>query len=206
MTIRRPLLQISGLTLVALLLAGCGGALAEPTATPTAVPTTTPYPTYTPVPTMTPYPTYTPLPPTPTPTTTGVDEWLEGHFWSIKVAEVNTETELDGMHPTEDVFVVVDAQWKANDLEKRHIISGIDFQLVDDAGEQYDPAGMIFEEKTYDAYSDDAKFQKGEWVWTQASGTSDKTIRLVYDIPSSVTSLRLWFQDFPLIDLGLELP
>jgi hypothetical protein len=183
----RRLLEALGLTLIVFLLTGCGGALAEPTATPTAVPTPT-------------------LSPTPTPVPFVVGDWVEGHFWSIKIAEVTTETELDGEHPIEDVFVVVDAQWKANDLEKRHIISGMDFQLVDDAGEQYDPAGMIFEDETYDAYSDDAKFQKGEWVWTQASGTSDKTIRLVYDIPSSVTSLRLWFQDFPLIDLGLELP
>jgi hypothetical protein len=165
----------------------------------------TPYPTYTPVPTMTPYPTYTPLPPTPTPTTTGVSEWLKGHFWSIKVVEVQTETELDGTHPTEDTFVLVNVQWKGNNLAEMHTISGIDFQLVDDAGEQYDVAGMIFEDKTYDSYGASAKFQKGNWMWTQTRGTTDKIFRLVYDVPSSATSLKLWFQDFPLVDLGLEL-
>jgi hypothetical protein len=187
MTSRRLLQQMFGLTLIALLLTGCSGALAKPTATPTAVPTPTPSPTPTPVPFV-------------------VGDWVEGHFWSIKVAEVKTETELDGMHSTEGVFVLVDVQWKANNLAERHTISGIDFQLVDDAGEQYDIAGMIYETETYDSFGADAEFQKGKWMYTQSSGTADKTFRLVYDIPSSVTNLRLWFQDFPLIDLGLELP
>jgi PBP1b-binding outer membrane lipoprotein LpoB len=115
MTSRGPLQQVFGLTLIALLLTGCSGALAEPTATPTAVPTPTPSPTPTPVPFV-------------------VGDWVEGHFWSIKVVEVKTETELDGEHPMEDVFVLVNVQWKANGLEERHIISGMDFQLVDDAG------------------------------------------------------------------------
>jgi len=206
MNSRRLLQQTLGLTLIALLLAGCSGVLGKPAATPTPVPTTTPYPTYTPIPTMTPYPTYTPLPPTPTPVPFVVSDWVEGHFWSIKVAEVKTETELDGERPTEDVFVLVDVQWKAKNFEERHIISGIDFQLVDDAGEQYDIAGMIYEDKTYDSYGAGAEFQKGEWVWTQAKGTADDTYRLVYDVPSSATGLKLWFQDFPLVDLGLELP
>jgi hypothetical protein len=194
MTSRKLLQQTFGLTLIVLLLAGCGGAPTKPTATPT------------PIPTATPYPTYTPLPPRPTPTTTGVGEWLEGHFWSIKVVEVKTETELDGMHPTEDVFVLVDVQWKTSDLEQPHIMGGTDFQLVDDAGEQYDSAGMIYEEETYDSYGAGAKFQEGDWKLSQVSGTSDDTFRLVYDVPSSATGLKLWFQDFPLIDLGLELP
>ena len=173
--------QTLGLTLIMFLLTGCGRALAESAATSTPAPT-------------------------PTPTPFAVGEWLEGHFWSIKVAEVKTETELDGEHPTEDVFVVVDVQWKANGLEERHIISGMDFQLVDGAGEQYDAVGMIFEDKTYDSYSAGAKFQKGNWWWSQTSGTKDDTFRLVYDVPSSGADLKLWFQDFPLIDLGLELP
>jgi len=155
---------------------------------------------------MTPYPTYTPLPPTPTPTTTGVGEWVEGHFWSIKVADVRTEIELDGIHPAEDVFVLVDLQWKANDLDEMHSIAGIDFELVDDAGEQYGIAGMIFEDETFEPYGPNAKFLKGEWVFTRASGTAEDTMRLVFDVPSSATGLKLWFQDFPLIDLGPELP
>ena len=181
MNSRRLLQQTLGLTLIMFLLTGCGRALAESAATSTPAPT-------------------------PTPTPFAVGEWLEGHFWSIKVAEVKTETELDGEHPTEDVFVLVDVQWKANGLEERHIISGMDFQLVDGAGEQYDAVGMIFEDKTYDSYSAGAKFQKGNWWWSQTSGTKDDTFRLVYDVPSSGADLKLWFQDFPLIDLGLELP
>jgi sugar lactone lactonase YvrE len=54
--------QMFGLVLVVLILAGCGGAQTEPTAT-LVPPTATPIPpTYTPVP-----PTYTPIPPTDTP-------------------------------------------------------------------------------------------------------------------------------------------
>ena len=48
MTSRKLLQQTLGLTLVVLLLTGCGGAPAEPTATPTpAPPTATPTPTAT---------------------------------------------------------------------------------------------------------------------------------------------------------------
>jgi len=59
MTGRELLQQVFGLTLIVLLLTGCGGAPAEPTATP--VPPTA---TSTPVPLT---PTPTPVPPTPTP-------------------------------------------------------------------------------------------------------------------------------------------
>ncbi len=56
-----------GVTLIVLLLVGCG----VPAATPTPVPTATSYPTYTPVSTATAYPTYTPVPTsTPMPTAT----------------------------------------------------------------------------------------------------------------------------------------
>ena len=224
----KMLLQgMAGLTLVVLLLVGCGAPAATPTPVPTAtpyptytpvptvtpyptytpVPTATPYPTYTPVPTMTPYPTYTPLPPTPTPTPMpGIGEWVEGHFWSIKVVEVQTESELDGVYPTEDVFVLVNVQWKANDLVVMHTIEGIDFELVDDVGDQYDIAGMIYEDETFESYGPNAEFLKGQYQSTRASGTANDTFRLVFDVPSLATGLKLWFQDFPPINLDLELP
>ena len=66
MNSRRLLQQVFGLTLIVMLLAGCGGAPAEPTATlvpPTATPTPVP-------PTPTPTPTTVPLTPTPSPTPT----------------------------------------------------------------------------------------------------------------------------------------
>jgi hypothetical protein len=62
---KRLLQQVFGLTLVMLLLAGCGGVLAEPTPTPTPIPPTdtpTPVPSPTPTPTPTPSPTPTPIP------------------------------------------------------------------------------------------------------------------------------------------------
>jgi hypothetical protein len=62
---KRLLQQMFGLTLVVLLLAGCGGVLAEPTPTHTPSPTPTPIPptdTPTPAPTPTPSPMPTPVP------------------------------------------------------------------------------------------------------------------------------------------------
>jgi len=203
MTSRKLLQQAFGLTLIGLLLFGCGGEEAQPADTQTPVPTATSYPTYTPFPTMTPYPTYTPVP---TPTTTGVREWLDGHFWSIKVIDVETETELDGKLPLEDIFLLVEVQWKANDLAEKHGIAGIDFVLVDDAGEQYDIAGMIYELESFDPYGPNTEFQKAKWLLNRTNGTTDRNYRLVFDVPSSAANLKLWFRNFPLIDLGLELP
>jgi hypothetical protein len=206
-----PLALIASL-LIASLLSGCGSISSAlfPTATPyptyTPWPTLTPYATLTPYSTLTPYPTYTPLPPTATPTVPGTGEWVKGHFWSIKVASVQTATDLDGKRPSEDVFVVVEVDWKANDLAEKHPISGIDFELVDAKGKQYGIAGMIYEPVTFESYGSGAKFQKGKWVNTRASGTAKDTARLVFDVPSSATGLKLWLQDLPLIDLGLVLP
>lgn len=193
---RKLLQQVFVLTLSVLLLTGCGGVPETPTPAP---PTATP----TPVSTATPYPTYTP---NPTPTTTGVGEWLDGHFWSIKVIDVLTETELDGKRPSEDVFVLVEVQWKANDLAEKHAMTGIDYELVDDAGEQYLIAGMIYDSETYDSYGPDAEFLKGKWVIAKVNGNAGNTYLLVFDVPSSATGLKLWYQDFPLVDLGLKLP
>lgn len=196
----------------ALLLLGCGPNERELTtrvetsieATIAAMPTHTLYPTYTPLPTLTPYPTATVLPPTPTPALTGVGEWMEGHYWSIKVIEVQTNTELEGSYPANDVYVLVNVQWKANNLSERHSIDGNDFELVDAAGVQYDIAGMIYEDETLEPFTPNARYQKGKWVTTRARGNTDDVMRLVFDLPSPVTGLRLWFQDFPLIDLGLD--
>lgn len=59
-------LSLVTVLLVAVLVGGCGGGAAEPTATP--APANTPAPTDTPEPTATPAPTDTPAPPTETPT------------------------------------------------------------------------------------------------------------------------------------------
>lgn len=76
---RIQLLSLTGVMLIVLLTAGCGGLQAEPTMTPTSLPTATQTPTFTPTdtpiptntPTLTPTPTNTPtLTPTPTSTDT----------------------------------------------------------------------------------------------------------------------------------------
>ncbi|MBL7182904.1 MAG: hypothetical protein ISS50_00475 [Anaerolineae bacterium] len=120
---RKMLLQgMVGLTLVALLLVGCG----MPAVTPTPVPTASPYPTYTPVPTATPYPTYTPLPPTPTPTavpltatptpvsTPTVGDTVIGSHWKVKVVKVETGDEFGPRGFEEDArnhFVIVTLEY-----------------------------------------------------------------------------------------------
>jgi len=178
--------------------------------TPTPVPTHTSFPTYTPFPTHTAYPTYTPLPPTATleptdvPNTTGVGEWLEGHFFSIRVDDVISKTTLDGKSPANDMFLLVNVTWKANDLKEKHGLAGIDFELIDEDGKTYRLSGMIYDPKTFKPYADTAEFQENKWVVTKVSGNVSKEYRLVYDIPSSATGLKLWFRNYPLIDLGLE--
>jgi hypothetical protein len=197
------------------LLAGCGPneeellaqikhSVAETlTAVPTrtAYPTLTPYPTATARPTLTPYPSYTPVP---LPTLTGLGEWVEGHFWSIKVIEVQTETSLEGKHPSEDRFVLVDVQWKANGLAEKHAHGGIDFELVDNQGEQYLITGMIYDPDTFEPFGPNAEYRDGRWTTATVRGNKDDIYRLVFDVPSSAQGLKLWFRSFPLIDLGLE--
>ncbi len=209
-TLRRVL----GLMSVVLVLTGCE-MLSRPASTSTPVPSATPYPTYTPISTSTPYPTCTPAStPTPyptyttipTPTPVVVGEWVGGHFWSIQVSKVQVKTKLDGIHPTNGVFVLVEVKWKANNLTEMHIISGNDFELVDDAGKQHRIVGMIYEPETFAPYSANARFQKGKWQFTRARGNAKKTYRLVFDLPASVAGLKLWFRDLPMIDLGAELP
>lgn len=172
--------------------------------TPTPVPTFTLYPTYTPLPTLTSYPTYSPAPPTATPEIFGVGDWLEGHFFTIRVDEMETKTSLDGVSPKNDKFLLVNVSWKANDLKEKHGIAGVDFELIDENGETYRLSGMIYDPKTFKPFEDNAKFQKNKWVVTTVSGNASKVYRLVYDVPSSATGLQLWFRNYPKINLGLE--
>lgn len=206
-------------TLVLILsLSGCSGLKPAPTATPyptytpvPSLPTYTPYPTLTPAPTFTsypsptPYPTYTPYPtPTPVPLA-GKGQWVHGHFWSIKVVDVRSVAELDGIRPTEDQFIVVEVDWKAAGTEEMHPIHGIDFELVDPDGAVYDIAGMIYRSgNTEEPQGPGEKFNKDSYRTVRASGAASGTFKLVFDVPAQAKGLKLWFQDFPLIDLGLN--
>lgn len=158
--------------------------------------------TATPEPTSTPRPTAT-LQPTATPSTISQGEWADGHFWSIKVANVETKTELDDKTPLNDIFVLVDVQWKANHLNELHQMAGIDYMLVDNSGEEYTSSGMIYESKTFESFSTKAEYQKGKWRVSRVRGTHDDTYRMVFDLPASAQGLKLWFRDYPLIDLDM---
>ena len=157
----------------------CSFSLNE-SSTPTPLPSLTPYPTYTSYPTLTSYPTYTLPPPTATlnptatPKITGIGEWLEGHFFSIKVEEVQTATALNGVTPKKGSFLLVNVLWKANDLLEKHSISGNDFELVDGSGTVYRISGMIYDPKSYKPFVDTAEYQKGKWVVTTVSGKINK--------------------------------
>jgi hypothetical protein len=145
------------------------------------------------------------MPATPTPKPVKVGQWIEGHYWSIRVDATQVETDLDGETPSEDVFVIVDVDWRGDDLDIKHIMSGADYELVDDMGDRYPIVGMIFEEETYDSFGDDAKFHRKKWIWTRASGDADKTYRLVFDVPDTANGLKLWFRNFAPIELGVDL-
>lgn len=188
--------------LIFTLIFGSGCGFSELLSSPTA----TPYPTYTHFPTLTPYRTYTPYPTyTPMPSEVVYDsgEWVDGHFFSIKVVNVRTATTLDGQRPKEDRFVIVEVDWKTNDLDEAHRIEGIDFELVDDKGNQYAMVGMIYESDTFDTFGANAKFQEGKWRITRVSGSKNDTYIMVYDVPESATGLRLWYRSLPKIDLDL---
>jgi hypothetical protein len=207
------------LLVMSMVLAGCGpnkeelaaqiatsvAATIEAVPTSTAYPTSTPFPTLTPYPTSTAYPTATRFPTlTPYPTTRpiSIGLWVTGHFFSIRVDRVHSEKTLDALKPTKDVFVVVDISWKTSGLAEKHQISGIDFALIDSAGKEYGISGMIYDKDFHTTA--DATYQKGKWMYSQVSGTSNSTMRLVFDVPSSVISSNssLWFQDMPTIELG----
>lgn len=164
-------------------------------------PTATPEPTNTPQPTSTPRPTNTPQP-TATPNIQ-IGDWVDGHFWSVKVVKVDTATELDGIKPQNDQFLLVDVQWKANGLTEMHSIEGVDFMLVDKTGKEYAISGMIYESGTFASFSDKAQYQKSKWRISRVSGSKSDTYRLVFDMPSNVNNLKLWFRDLTPIDLGL---
>lgn len=136
--------------------------------------------------------------------TVPVGEWLDGYFFSVKVVDVSVAMELDGERPKEDRFVVVEIQWKANELKIKQVISGAEFLLVDDAGVYYYIAGMIFEPDSFDANHVNARFDRGGWIESKVTSNSDNTYRLVFDVPASAHGLKLWFRHLPLIDLALE--
>jgi hypothetical protein len=139
-----------------------------------------------------------------TPTAPGLNEWVDGHYFSIRVAEVRTSTDLNGKTPREDRFVLVNVEWKANSLSVKHSMSGVDYELVDQDGETYPIAGMIYESDTFDSFSDNAEFQKGKWRVSTVTGTHSDTYRLVFDVPDSAQGLQLWYGDLPLINLDIE--
>jgi|GEM_PF-1818761 len=211
---RQKILQIvASLLLLALAASACSARswLARATATP--VPTPTLYPTYTPYPTFTPCPTYTPNPtftPHPTPTSAPVAEkgqWVQGHFFSIKVVDVRTATDLDGAQPAEDLFVVVEVDWKTNNATMWHSLSGSDFELVDAGGDIFEISGMILRpDNDEEPQGPGEVYDEGTYRTNKARFDADDTYKLVYDIPSTAQGLKLWFQDLAPIDLGLESP
>lgn len=200
--------------LVVGVLAACGGT-PEPPATPyptyTPYPQSTPYPTYTPNPTHTPYPeptiypTYTPYPsPTPVPLARK-GQWVTGHFWALKVVDIRTVAEMDGIRPTEDYFLVVEVDWKAQGTTEWHRIEGIDFELVDANDTRYDIFGMIYREgEDGPDQGPGETLQEFGYRSVRALGTANDTYKLVFDLSRDVKGLKLWYQDFPMIDLGLD--
>lgn len=155
-------------------------------------PTSTRLPPATRVPTVTPEPGFE------------VGEWMDAHFFSVMVVEASTATSLDGETPLEDTFVIVEVQWKANDLDAKQVIAGIEFQLLDDDGTFYDLSGMIFDKDDFKAFGANAKYDRGGWIESKVTGSGENTYRLVFDVPASATGLKLWFRNMPGIDLGLD--
>jgi len=177
----KAIVYISVLTVGAAVLCSC-----SPAATAMPPETATPDATVTPEPTPTP--------------SASVGDWVDGHFWSIKVKDVRTETQLDGEVPVEDVLVVVEVAYKAEGLSKKLRISGADFELVDQDGERYDIAGMIMADEEDE--SGEEVFRRGWWRVHDINVSGDDVFKLVYDLPDSAEGLRLWFQDLqPMIDL-----
>jgi len=137
------------------------------------------------------------------PTPSSIEDWVEGHYWSIKVVNVETQTQLDGKSPQNDLFLLVDVQWKANSLTELHQMDGVDYKIVDNNGDEYAITGMIYESGTFDSFSTNAEYQKGKWRVSRVSGTKGDTYRLVFDMPTTAKGLKLWFRNYPLIDIGL---
>lgn len=111
--------------------------------------------------------------------------------------------DLNGRTPLNGVFAVVDVQWKANDLDELHQMAGIDYMLVDANGKEYASSGMIYESNTFDTFGSKAEYQKGKWRVSRVRGTHSDTYRIVFDIPSSAKGLKLWFRNYPLIELDM---
>lgn len=204
--------------LLALLLGGCSSPTPALTPTPyptytpaPPLPTYTPYPTLTPAPTFTSYPTQTSFPtytPYPMPTAVplaGKGQWVDGHFWALKVVDVRSATELDGIRPTEDYFLVVEVDWKAQGSTEWHYIEGIDFELVDVDDARYEISGMIYRDSEDGADQGPGEaYQAFGYRSVRAKGTAVDTYKLVFDLPTEAEGVKLWFQDLPLIDLEWE--
>lgn len=80
-------------------------------------------------------------------------------------------------------------------------------ELVDEDGNQYEISGMIYRSGDMDEpQGPGEKYEEGKCRTNSARSDAHDTYKLVYDVPSSAKGLKLWFQDFPLIDFGLELP
>lgn len=66
-------------------------------------------------------------------------------------------------------------------------------------------SGMIYRSgNTDEPQGPGEKYQKDSYRTLRAKGAASDTFKLVFDVPAQAKGLKLWFQDYPLIDLGLD--
>ncbi len=92
--------------------------------------------------------------------------------------------------------MVVD--WKANNTSLWHSIMGSDFELVDSDGRVYELRGMFIEENGEEKYEDQ------KYKGSEVKGSGSDTYKIVFDVPRSAKGFKLWFQDFPKIELTIR--